>query len=76
MSVFVRFIAICHSKQNTWIIKIKYGDHNHLPIFIRAHTTHKKLVMIDDIKLKIVIWTQVDTSTWQNLFVYLLTRYR
>lgn len=51
---FFEVFIIYYFKQNTWIIKIKYKNHNYLLIFAEAYTTYQRVAIIDNIKLKII----------------------
>lgn len=67
-------IVISHSEQNTWAVEIKYGNHNHLLTLTRANLTYWKIAITDNIKLKIVTQTQINTSAQQIfLFIHLRT---
>lgn len=56
-----KVITTCHSKLDTYTIKIKCGDHNPKTISTYSNATYQREPMKDDIKLKIFIHTQVDT---------------
>lgn len=57
-----KVITTCPPKQDTYTIKIKFGDHNHKPILADTNATHRREVIKDDIKLKKFTQTEIDAS--------------